>query len=344
MSLKKDLIEIRLESFGGLGASLCSKILGELGAMYLGLNASCFSNYGIEKRGSPVKAYVRYAKENVPIRDSNPVRTPDILAIFHISLCENESILQGVSEKTSIVVNTDRDIDDVRDILKLYAGELYCVDALKIAQEEGVSLNMAMLGAIARTNDFMPLEKIEELLRDSKKYDENIEQNINAIRKGYENVVHKQIKIDGKYEYLIPKDIQSPIGYKNAPIGNINPWIGSTISNDLSPIRKGYVPILQKEKCVNCGLCDLACPDMAFKFEKREYNGKQCMVNMGIDYHYCKGCMRCIGVCKYDALIKVKEDEANLDGIRLIDKNIKYDKVGANSLVTCESFNENIDI
>ena len=43
---------MRLESIGGLGANLCGKLLGELGAKYLGLNASAFSSYGSEKRGS----------------------------------------------------------------------------------------------------------------------------------------------------------------------------------------------------------------------------------------------------------------------------------------------------
>lgn len=48
--------EIRMESIGGLGANLCGKLLGELGAKYLGFNSSSFSSYGSEKRGSPVKS------------------------------------------------------------------------------------------------------------------------------------------------------------------------------------------------------------------------------------------------------------------------------------------------
>ena len=48
--------EIRLESIGGLGANLCGKLLGELGAGYLNLKASAFSSYGSEKQGSPVKS------------------------------------------------------------------------------------------------------------------------------------------------------------------------------------------------------------------------------------------------------------------------------------------------
>ena len=38
--------EIRLESIGGLGANLCGKMLGELGAVYLGLYSASFSSYG----------------------------------------------------------------------------------------------------------------------------------------------------------------------------------------------------------------------------------------------------------------------------------------------------------
>jgi len=36
---EKEYFEIRLESIGGLGANLCGKMLGELGALYLKLNA-----------------------------------------------------------------------------------------------------------------------------------------------------------------------------------------------------------------------------------------------------------------------------------------------------------------
>ena len=36
--------EIRLESIGGLGANLCGKMLGELGAIYMNLKAASFSS------------------------------------------------------------------------------------------------------------------------------------------------------------------------------------------------------------------------------------------------------------------------------------------------------------
>lgn len=75
--------EIRLESIGGLGANLCGKMLGELGALSLSLNSLSFSSYGSEKRGSPVKAYVRWCADDRPLRVNSPV-TPAASA-WHLS-------------------------------------------------------------------------------------------------------------------------------------------------------------------------------------------------------------------------------------------------------------------
>ena len=85
--------EIRLESIGGLGANLCGKMLGELGALLLSLNSLSFSSYGSEKRGSPVKAYIRWCKNEKPLRVNSPVTHPHILAIFHEGLIGTYPVL-----------------------------------------------------------------------------------------------------------------------------------------------------------------------------------------------------------------------------------------------------------
>ncbi|WP_250277491.1 2-oxoacid:acceptor oxidoreductase family protein [[Clostridium] colinum] len=351
MSFKKDYFEIRLESIGGLGANLAGKILGEYGALYLGLNASNFSSYGSEKRGSPVKSYIRYAKENVPIRVNSPIQNPDILGLFHIALAGKENVMAGVCENTSVVVNTEKQPDEVRDILKMYSGKLYCIDALKIALDTKSRINMVMLGAIAKTNDFMCIDKLEECIKNTigKKYPNALEQNLKAIKLGYENVKYKEIKVDDKYDYIIGKDIERAWGYKNAPIGGINTCFGSTISNDLSASREGYVPIFLKDKCINCGLCDSTCPDMAFQFVKGEYKGKESMVNLGIDYHHCKGCMRCVNICPVNALKSCLEKDVDIfkNHIRnkdLIVDKLEFENVGANSFVTSENNLEDNEI
>lgn len=351
MNFKKDYFEIRLESIGGLGANLAGKILGEYGALYLGLNATNFSSYGSEKRGSPVKSYIRYSNENTPIRVNSPVQTPDILGIFHIALANKENVMAGVSENTAVVVNTDKEPKQVRDILKMYAGKLYCVDALKIALDTKSRINMVMLGAIAKTNDFMDIDKLDQAIKDTigKKYPKALEQNLKAIKLGYESIKCEEIKPDNKYEYIVGKDIERAWGYKNAPIGGVNICFGNSISNDLSASREGYLPIFIKDKCINCGLCDSTCPDMVFQFVKGEYKGKEAMINLGLDYHHCKGCMRCVEICPTNALEQKLERDVDIykSHIRnkdlIIDK-LDFEKVGASSFVTSESYTEDLEI
>ena len=118
--------EIRLESIGGLGANLCGKMLGELGALSLSLNSLSFSSYGSEKRGSPVKAYVRWCADDRPLRVNSPVTRPHLLGIFHGELIGTYPVLEGVTVDTKIVLNTPLSADEAADKYHISIGELYC--------------------------------------------------------------------------------------------------------------------------------------------------------------------------------------------------------------------------
>jgi pyruvate ferredoxin oxidoreductase gamma subunit len=64
------------------------------------------------------------------------------------------------------------------------------------------------------------------------------------------------------------------------------------------------------EKCVNCGLCDVVCPDYCFVWETVPGDdGKPAVHLLGIDYRYCKGCLRCVDVCPTGALVEIRETE-----------------------------------
>lgn len=336
--------EIRLESIGGLGANLCGKMLGELGAVYLGLNAASFSSYGSEKRGSPVKSYIRWAKAEDEIGINSPVETPHILGLFHEALAGKLPVTAGVTKDTKTVINTDASPDEVRKRLKLCGGEVFCVDALKIAMESKTRVNMVMLGAIAKSGGFIPMEAVEQLVQDTigKKYPHLIQENLEGLRRGYSENQMAFFAEDGTYEWVEYKEVNNKWGYANAPIGGTNPRFGSTVSSDLSASRQGYIPLFIQDRCINCGLCDMACPDFVFQFQRGESNGKSIMRNMGLDYHHCKGCLRCVEVCPTNALVTGKEREhpnpqwavRNQD---LIAEHLEFEEVSANSWVTSES-------
>ena len=172
--------EIRLESIGGLGANLCGKLLGELGALYLGLNASSFSSYGSEKRGSPVKSYVRWSAPNQNILHNSPVERPHLLVLFHHALSKTLPVTAGVEEDCILVVNTNLSPEKIRDDLKLYAGTICCVDALDLALKSKSRINMVMLGAVIKASGFIPLDAVKSLITDTlgKKYPSMLKNNL----------------------------------------------------------------------------------------------------------------------------------------------------------------------
>ena len=337
--------EMRLESIGGLGANLCGKLLGELGAVYLGLNASSFSSYGSEKRGSPVKSYIRWSEPQQEILLNSPVEKPHLLVLFHRLLSKNLPVTAGVDENCTVIVNTNESPDETRDYLKLYAGTVCCIDALELAIETKSRVNMVMLGAIAKASGFIPLDAVKRLVSDTlgKKYPALLQNNLDGIEKGYNNLVIKNFKPNGKHERVPYKETKSKWGYKNAPLGGINTQFGSTVSNDLSASREGYIPLFKEEKCIHCGLCDSTCPDMVFQFIQSEVKGKKTVLNRGLDYHHCKGCLRCVEICPTEALVAGKEFEhphkkwfvRNKD---LIADNLDFDVSGADPWITSESY------
>ena len=337
--------EIRLESIGGLGANLCGKLLGELGAAYLGLNASSFSSYGSEKRGSPVKSYVRFSEPDRDILHNSPVEQPHLLVLFHHALSKTLPVTTGVDENCIVIVNTNLTPQQIREDLRLYAGNIYCVNALELALESKGRINMVMLGAIANASGFIPLEAVKALVRDTlgKKYPAMLESNLRGIDLGYNGVTNQRFEPDARFQKIEYREIRSKWGYQNAPLGGANPHFGSTVSNDLSPSREGYIPLFLPEKCIHCGLCDTTCPDMVFQFLKGEYRGKPTMMNRGLDYHHCKGCLRCVDVCPTGALVTGKEQDhpdkkwfvRNKD---LITDHLDFEPAGADPWVTGESY------
>lgn len=342
---KNGYYEIRLESIGGLGANLCCKLLGELGAVFLGFDASSFSSYGSEKRGSAVKSYIRWCEPGCELRQSSPIAAPHLLGLFHEALAGKSSVIAGVAAQSTIIVNTSLSPASLRDKLRLCAGTVCCVDAQKISLECKSRVNMIMLGAIVKAAGFIPIEFCEALVKKSigRRYPAMLEQNLAGVRRGWTDCTSEFFADDGRYPFVPYQEPQDKWGYRNAPKGGANPHIGSTVTNDLSPSREGWIPLLIRDKCIGCGLCDTTCPDMVFQFAPGKYNGAPAYLNVGLDYYHCKGCLRCVNVCPANALVAAREREhprpayfmRNQD---LLPAQLEYEDTGPNGWITSDSF------
>lgn len=322
LPVKNDLgfFEIRMESIGGLGANVAGKILTEAAILGMGLNGAGFASYGSEKKGTPVKAFVRLCEADHHVRVNSPIEEPHILAIFHEALARSVPVTAGVVPgKTTVILNTRKTPAEARDFLRLEGGKVGVVDAMEIAMATRSRVNMVMMGAIAAAAGFFDWKALEEAIGEAfgKKYPHLMAGNLEALRRGRDEVRFEEFSVDGKYPPTPFRREVPRLGYENAPIGGTIFAAGNTRFKDLSTSRTGVIPLFIPEKCTRCGECDATCPDYCFVWEKGTdpKTGKEGMILLGIDYQFCKGCMRCVWICKFGALVDAKEADHDIDKI-----------------------------
>jgi len=330
LPVKNDLgfFEIRMESIGGLGANVAGKILTEAAIIGMGMNGAGFASYGSEKKGTPIKAFVRICEGDQQVRINSPIEEPHVLAIFHEAMVKSVPVTAGaVPGKTVTILNTRKTPAEALDFLKLEGGKVGVVDAMEIAMATGSRVNMVMMGAIMKVSGFFEWKAVEDTIQAQfgKKYASLMKANMSALKRGFDEVKFEEFPKDGKYPAR-PFERQAPkLGYDNAPIGGAIYSVGNNRFKDLSASRTGMIPVFDKEKCTRCGECDVTCPDYCFVWEKGKdpRTGKDGMVLLGIDYQYCKGCLRCTFICKFGALVSAKEAEQDMDRITVKHKSLK---------------------
>jgi pyruvate ferredoxin oxidoreductase gamma subunit len=64
-------------------------------------------------------------------------------------------------------------------------------------------------------------------------------------------------------------------------------------------------------------MCDLVCPDLCLVWGDGEEGATFERRLMGIDYRYCKGCLRCVESCPTRALVKTAETPGLADRLRV---------------------------
>lgn len=303
--------EIRLESIGGLGANLAGKMLAEAGVLWHGLNGANFSSYGSEKKGSPVKTFIRFCDKNAEVRDSSPIERPHVVGIFHEALYKTVDVISGIYPDSIVLINSTKDPDVIKEEIGLEAGTLAVVDALGIALEEKTRVNTAMLGALFRICDFLNPDSMKNVIRHTfeKKYPHLVDQNIRTFDRGYNEVVFKTYTTPGSAAGRPFRRVEPLLGYETQPIGGTITNPGNSVLKDLSGSRQGFLPEFFPDKCIHCAACDTVCPDFCFVWEKKEdKKGRPQMFLQGIDYQYCKGCLKCVTACPTNALVERRED------------------------------------
>ena len=309
---------IRFESIGGLGAHLAGKILAGAGVLRQGLNGAHFSSYGSEKKGTPVKSFVRFCPADRELRNSSPIESPQLVAVFHEALARSIDVAAGLTANGTLIVNTRSSPAEMRETLGLRSGTVAVLDALSIAVEEKTRVNTAMLGAVARLIPFIDPDAVKETLRErlGAHYANLVEANLRTFDRGYSEVRLQTWDPE-------PGDPGRPVqraapafGYLDAPIGGMILDTGNSVVKNLSTSRQGFLPDYDTDSCVHCGICDIVCPDLCFVWSD-DGEDEIAIRLLGIDYNYCKGCLKCIDACPTGSLTELREEAGWADENRV---------------------------
>jgi len=312
-----EYFEMRFESVGGLGAHAAGQVLATASVVRMGLNGAHFSSYGSEKKGSLIRSYVRLAAGDRPIRTSAPVDRPDVIVVFHAALLHNAVTFAGLKADGILIYNAPAGVVP-RELAGLpKTARVIRVDATGLALKHHSRPNAVFLGTLCAVCPFFDGAMVLEALSEefAGKHPEAVASNEHAFRAGGE---FEELKGIGTARGDLPA-LQSEAlwGYETQPIGGIVPAPGNSIWNDLTTSRTGLMPVLDKSKCIHCGLCDLVCPDYCLAWGAVD-DGDQFELKLkGIDYRYCKGCLRCVESCPTGALARTTETAGLADKLRV---------------------------
>lgn len=305
-------VAIRLEAIGGQGAHSAGKILAEAAVLGMKFTGNHFSTFGSEKRGSPVRSNIRFSTIRSPVRSTSTVETPDLLVVFQENLIENfPEVLQGMGPSTDLILNSQRDPNNISLPRNSTVRRLATVPAAKIASKSGCGLNAPLLGAMSAFLPEIDSSRIEAVLSSfflargpsiSKANLAGFDRGARDLKLGF---------FDPSSASAQPVHASPQIGWETAPLGGAIVEPGNTFLKDHSSSRTGTAPRFVKELCFNCGYCDMVCPDYCFVWSQSGPSTEP--VLKGIDYQYCKGCQKCVTVCPVNALVPVPEETLSLE-------------------------------
>jgi pyruvate ferredoxin oxidoreductase gamma subunit len=294
---------VRFHGRGGQGAKTASRILGTA-AFLEGYQAQDSPIYGAERRGAPVAAYTRIAKE--PIRERGVITRPDLVVVADASLIGDPDarVLEGSADRTAVFLNSPLAAEQVHAQFSIPG----CVTILDLT---GIALQRfgragavsAPLGAVAcRLLSFKKesvLAAVGQELSHLNLPAAVVERNVAWASECFESVPVVPV-LETTAADTGPAPLWTPT-YESPTKGTAMIAAGANSILRQTGGWRTFRPVLVPDKCNGCWLCFVYCPDGVISMTKDDLPR--------IDYDHCKGCQICVQECPTKALVAEREKE-----------------------------------
>ncbi|MHA2284966.1 MAG: 2-oxoacid:acceptor oxidoreductase family protein [Candidatus Thorarchaeota archaeon] len=121
-----------------------------------------FPEFGPERTGAPVRAFLRISKN--PIQVYAQVYAPDVVVCIDPTLLDVVNPAEGLKEDGILVVNSDKEPADIREKFGFNTGKVVTVDASTIAMEVmgRPFYNMPTMAAAVKATGVVAIETVVE--------------------------------------------------------------------------------------------------------------------------------------------------------------------------------------
>ena len=284
-----------LGSDGTVGANKNSiKIIGDHTDKYV----QAYFSYDSKKSGGVTVSHLRFG--DTPIKSTYLINRADFVACHNESYITKYDMVQDVKPGGTFLLNCQWSPEELEERLpgqvKRYIAEnnvnFYTVDGVKLGQETGMGsrINTILQSAFFYLADIIPFDKALQYMKDaatasySKKGEEIVKMNHNAIDAGYKGIVKidvpeswknaadtamGQTKVTGDNKTLVNfiNDVLIPCNAQQGDKLPVSTFVetadGTFPQGSAAYEKRGIaidVPAWNSDNCIQCNFCSYVCP------------------------------------------------------------------------------------
>ncbi len=303
------MFRIRFHGRGGQGIKSASRVLGTA-FFRSGFEVQDAPRYDAKRRGAPIEAYVRAARE--PIHERGIIARPDLIVVADTTLVTVPAagIHEGVTSDTVMLVASSAPTQTWQERLPV-AGPIVALpesDALR--ESDPALVGIACAGGAARLTGVIERITLDAAIREEVESlgAHAVAQSLRVALAAFDALLpHHGMVVEhdtgSTADHPDPEWIDLSLdNAKRATPAIFNPATSERTHTGAWRIMR---PVIDYAHCNRCAwMCGTRCPDGAIKIGADHISS--------IDYDHCKGCMVCVTVCPPHAIRAVAERDGSL--------------------------------